>query len=303
MTLLPVASALLAAYGVHLLFGAVAYGWHGILPGPRRQLVGPGRRTVARFASRLGLGDAPLRELSLAATGGALAAAAIAFAAFGGPLAPLMAIPLGAWVPFSLWKAQRRRRLQAALEAWPAMLEELRLRTATLGWSIPQALFEVGRNGPEELRPSFAQAERQWLISTDFERTIDSLKEQLADPAADAALETLLVAHEVGGRGLDPRLSALVADRARDVEIRRDARAKQSGVRFARRFVLAVPAAMAAAGMSIGSGRLAYETAWGQAAVVAAAISLAICWLWATALLRLPAPERLFAAGARPEPR
>src|SRR5690606_8070553 len=114
---------------------------------------------------------------------------------------------------------------------------------------------DAARRAPEELRPAFAAAEREWLLSTDFARTGAVLKTRLADPTADAACETLLVAHEVGGSDLDQRLAALIEDRVQDAQGRKDARAKQAGARFARRFVLVVPAGMALAGMSIGTGR------------------------------------------------
>ena len=102
----------------------------------------------------------------------------------------------------------------------------------SVGRSVPQALFEVGRGSPEELRPAFEAAHRQWLISTDFERSVAVLKAGLADATADAACETLLVAHEVGGTDVQRRLSALVEDRVADLQGRKDARARQAGVRF-----------------------------------------------------------------------
>ena len=139
------------------------------------------------------------------------------------------------------------------------MIEEIRLLTSSLGRSIPQALFEVGRRCPEELRPAFEAAHREWLLSTDFARTVDVLKAGLADPTADAACETLLVAHELGGSDLDRRLEALIEDRVQDTQGRKDATAKQAGVRFARRFVLIVPVGMALAGLSVGNGRAAYR--------------------------------------------
>ena len=91
------------------------------------------------------------------------------------------------------------------------------------------------------MRPAFGAAQREWLLSTDFTRTIRVLKSGLADPTADAACETLLVAHEVGGTDLDRRLEALIDDRIQDTQGRKDARAQQAGARFARRFVLIVP--------------------------------------------------------------
>ena len=122
------------------------------------------------------------------------------------------------------------------------------------------------------------------------------LKANLADPTADAVCETLLVAHEVGGTDLDRRLEALIDDRVQDTQGRKDARAKQAGARFARRFVLIVPAGMALAGMSVGTGRAAYQTAVGQLMVVLAIASRHRCWVWAGRIMTLPEEQRVFDA-------
>ncbi len=286
--------ALCASYGVHLIYSAVAFGWRGMRPGKTGGAGSTTKGFVQLWSARMGLEQAPMRQLGLASLGAASLGALGIFVVFGGPLAPMLAAPVAGYVPFGTWRARRRRGKQAALEAWPRMLDELRLLAGSLGWSIPQALFEVGRNGPRELRPSFAQAEREWLVSTDFAKTIDTLKALLADASADAALETLLIAQEVGGGGLNARLQALVTERNRDLQTRRDAQAKQAGVRFARRFVLVVPLAMAGAGMSIGTGRSGYATTAGQWAIAVAAMALMACWWWATRLLRLPEPQRVF---------
>ena len=142
--------------------------------------------------------------------------------------------------------------------------------------------------------PAFDAAHREWLISTDFERTLTVLKAGLADPTADATCETLLVAHTVGGSDLDRRLEALVEDRIQDTQGRKDARAKQAGARFARRFVVFAPFGMALAGMSVGNGRHAYQSATGQTLTLFAVLLVAGCWLWAGRILRLPEEERVF---------
>jgi tight adherence protein B len=222
--------------------------------------------------------------------------AALAYALFAGALPALLAGLFGATFPVASYRARRERRRIEAREAWPRMIEELRLQTGSLGRSIPQGLFEVGRRAPDELRPAFAAAEREWLLSTDFPRTVAVLKERLADVTADTALETLLVAYEIGGSDLDRRLSALVEDRIQDLQGRKDAESKQAGVRFARRFVLIVPLGMTLAGLSIGTGREAYRTAGGQLAVAGGLLVVAACWLWAGRLMRLPDEQRVFHA-------
>jgi tight adherence protein B len=65
-------------------------------------------------------------------------------------------------------------------------------------------------------------------------------------------------------------------------------------VRFARRFVLLVPLGMALVGMSVGHGRAAYATSWGQTLLVIGIASVVACWVWAGRLLKLPEEQRVF---------
>jgi tight adherence protein B len=217
-----------------------------------------------------------------------------AFVLFGGWMAALVGAGLAACVPVSWYRSRRQRRLAEASEAWPRLLEELRLLTGAAGRSIPQALFEVGRRAPMEWRAGFAAAEREWLLTTDFAATMTLLKERLVDPTADVVCETLLVANVVGGSGLDAHLEALIEDRRTDVQGRKDAASRLAGVRFARRFVLLVPLGMTLAGLSIGSGRQAYETVGGQVAVALGLLAVAVCWVWSGRLMRVPDQPRVF---------
>jgi len=196
--------------------------------------------------------------------------------------------------PIASLRSRRERRRAEARESWPRMLEEMRLLVGSLGRSVPQALFDVGRRAPDEMRPAFRAAQREWMISTDFASTVRVLKDALADPTADTTCETLLVAHEIGGTDLDRRLAALIEDRITDLQGRKTARAKQAGVRFARRFVLLVPLGMALAGLSIGSGRSAYGTTGGQIGVAFGLGMIVVCWVWAGRLMRLPQEDRVF---------
>jgi len=144
------------------------------------------------------------------------------------------------------------------------------------------------------MQPAFAAAHREWLLSTDFPRSVAVLKARLVDATADAACETLLVAHEVGGADVQRRLAALVDDRIADLHGRKDARARQAGVKFARRFVLLVPFGMALVGLSIGDGRAAYEKPTGQVAAMVAVAMVVGCWVWSGRIMRLPEEERVF---------
>lgn len=288
--------ALLAAYGVFLLYTALVCDWQGVGLGPSVADTGTGRRRSRQWLAQAGLEEVDTKEFAGVMAVLFVVGAGLAYALFGGLLPAVVAGGFSATFPVASYRARRERRWAEAREAWPRLIEEVRLQTGSLGRSIPQALFEVGRRAPDELRPAFAVAEREWLLSTDFPRTVSTLKERLADPTADNILETLLVAYEIGGSDLDRRLAALVEDRMQDLRGRKDALAKQAGVRFARRFVLIVPMGMALAGLSIGTGRAAYQTAAGQLAVAGGLAVVAVCWLWAGRLMKLPEEERVFGA-------
>jgi tight adherence protein B len=279
--------------GVYLLYTAVAFQMRGIRL-PRANSARQRRRRD--WLVQAGLADVPRRDLGAVVAALAVVGALAGYAIFGGVLPALALGTFAATFPLASYRARRRAQRAAAMDAWPRLLEELRILTSSLGRSIPQALFEVGRRAPDELQPAFAAAQREWLLSTDFARTLHVLKANLADPTADAVCETLLVAHEVGGTDLDRRLEALIDDRVQDTQGRKDARAKQAGARFARRFVLIVPAGMALAGMSVGTGRAAYQTASGQVLVVAAIVMVIACWIWAGRIMTLPEEQRVFDA-------
>ena len=289
-----VAVALIAALGTFYVFTAVAFGWDGIGVGPAVARTERRRPAGREWLAQAGLGDVERSEfLGVVATLGVVGALA-GYLLFAGVLPALMIGAFSASTPIAAYRHRRRARRRAAQDGWPRMIEEIRLLTGSVGRSIPQALFEVGRHGPDELRPAFEAAHREWLLSTDFGRTVDVLKDQLADPTADATLETLLIAHELGGADLGRRLEALAEDRRRDTHDRKDARAKQAGARFARRFVLIVPLGMALVGMSVGTGRAAYQSGFGQITVVVALAMVLACWLWAGRIMRLPDEERVF---------
>lgn len=288
-------AAMAAGYGTFLVYTAVVFGWGGLGFGvpraPRRRL-----RPTADWLHQAGLHDVRPAQFLGAMLILFLVGGAMAYALFAGPIPALVTGLFASSFPIASYRARRERRLAAARQTWPRMLEELRLLTGSLGRSIPQALFEVGRRAPMELRPAFVAAEREWLLTTDFPRTMTVLKRRLADPTADVVAETLIVAHEIGGGDLDRRLAELVEDRHLDLQGRKDAQSKQAGVRFARRFVLLVPLGMAVAGLSIGNGRSSYETPFGQLAVASGLMAVVLCWMWSGRLMRLPDEPRVFAS-------
>jgi len=286
--MIALALAACAGLGVHLLYSGIT--------APASRSARP-RRThrvaLDAWLAQAGLEVRPSEfaaALALCAVGGTALGAAL----FGGLLPGLVAGAFAATSPIAFHRRRREQRRAQASEAWPSIVEELRVLTGAAGRSIPQALFESGQRAPAELRDAFEAARREWAVSTDFAASLDVLTSRVADPTADVVCETLLAAYDVGGTNLDTRLGVLAEDRLVDVQHRKDARARQAGVRFARSFVLLVPAGMVGVGFVIGNGRAAYQTPTGQLATAVAIGFVGLCWLWAGRIMRLPVEARVF---------
>ncbi|MFM7063083.1 MAG: type II secretion system F family protein, partial [Actinomycetes bacterium] len=171
-----------------LLAAAAATGVH-LLVGPKSvRPLGVRARRALRWARRW-----------RASLGAAAFVGLLGLLALGASPAVLAAAAAAAAVPHWLQTAATGRRRAAGQAAWPQMIDELRVLTGSVGRSVPQALFEVGQRAPEELRPAFAAAQREWTLTVDFADVVHLPKAALDESSADAALETLLVAHEVGG--------------------------------------------------------------------------------------------------------
>ncbi len=285
----------LGALGVFFVYTA-ALGWKGIGFTPHRD-DRPALRTKTNATDWLrqaGIADVTPRQFVAVELAVATVAFVISFAILGAALPSLAISVFAATSPVAAYRSRRRHLRDESRQAWPRLIEEVRVQTSSLGRSIPVALIEVGRGAPNEpMRLAFNEAAREWALTTDFGRMIRVLKNRLADPTADATCETLLIAHELGGTDLDRRLRALIDDRLMDVEERRDAQSRQSGVRFARWFTLIVPIGMALSGMTIGNGRASYQTPSGQFGVLLAIVLTAACWMWAGRIMTLPETQRV----------
>ena len=265
-----------------LFFGALAAaGIHLLWSRPPKRV-----RSSVRLAERLRSVRLPLGAAGVGTVAGLLAV--------GGPAS----LAVGALVATCSLLGRRSldaARREQARRLWPSLLEEVRVLTVSGGRSIPRALLDAGARAPAPAAEAFLASLQTWRVSADFERTLATLKDQMAEASTDLVAETLLVAHEIGGTDVGRRLARLAEDRRRDLAARDLAVAKLAGARFARWFVVIVPLGMAVAGQAIGTGRAAFASTGGQAVALLAAALVAACWLWAGTLLRLPEEPRVFA--------
>lgn len=266
-----------------------------VLLRPTRAARHPLRRTVA-----------PLRRWLVALVPGSpspwawlrrsIAAAAVlgllAWLVLPSPVAAACGALVGAVWPVRQGRADADRRRREALAAWPRLLQSVRIQVTTLGRPLPSALLEAARQAPRTMVPAFAAFETSWHRTTDLPRALDDLALVMADPTTDLVVETLALGFELGGGSLERHLARLIEERERELELRQEAEARLAGARFARRFVLLVPAAMALAAEGIGSGSRTFSGPLGAEVLALSALLTAGCWWWAGRLLRLPETTR-----------
>jgi len=168
----PLVITVVGMYGAWLLYTSAAFKWRGVAPGPHVTHDGRIRWSPGEWLVQAGLEGISPGEFAAVIVALFVLGGVAAYALFGGILPALAAGAFAATFPVASWRARRERRRADGRDAWPRMIEEVRLLTGSLGRSIPQALFDVGRRAPTDMQPAFAAAEREWLISTDFSRTM-----------------------------------------------------------------------------------------------------------------------------------
>jgi tight adherence protein B len=285
----------IGSLGVFYLYTAFV-GWRGLRLLPKIGGDSPENSTTTAqdWLSQAGIIGVTIPEFLAVEATTTIVAGLLGYVIFGGLLPAIAIAVFAATAPIAAYRSRRIAMRSKAREAWPRLIEEVRVQTSSMGRSIPVALLDVGRRSPTKpMQLAFEEATREWALTTDFTRTVSVLKARLADASADTVCETLLVAHDLGGSDLDKRLRALLDDRMQDLEERRDAVSRQSGVRFARWFTLVVPIGMSLVGMTIGDGRDAYRTTTGQFSLLLAVVFTAACWIWASKIMVLPETDRV----------
>ena len=189
----------------------------------------------------------------------------------------------------------RQRRLR---RAWPGIVDHLR-QAVRSGASIAESVVAAGEHVPAELQPAFGRFAERFDAGELVDSALWQMKEELADPVADRIVESLRMAHEVGGRELPAVLQSLQESVRADISVREDALAKQSWIRAASRLGVAAPWLV----LLVLSGRqetiTAYNSAIGGLIIVAGALVSAVAFRMMNKLGRLPSEQRWFSSSPR----
>lgn len=280
---------LVAGIGLLLVWLAL---WESPAHEPRH---GPVSRWLERVRDDLvavGLGSVPAGAVPVLCVGLGLAVMILIWSISG---ATVPAAAIGAVVsvlPPILLRALARRRRTQLRELWPEVVDHMN-SAIRAGMSLPEALAQVGRRGPEELRPPFEEFGRDYQVSGDFASSLDRLKDRLADPVADRIVEALRVTRDVGGTDLGVLLRTLSAFLREDARTRAELEARQSWTVNASRLALAAPWIVLALMSTRPQAAQAYDSTAGLVVIVSAGVVSVIAYRVMLLIARLPQDERV----------
>ena len=156
---------------------------------------------------------------------------------------PIIAVLFGAFAALLPLLLVRRRRAQRAVElreVWPEAVDNL-ASGVRAGLSLPEALSQLGVRGPEQLRSAFRRYGEDYRATGRFGDSLDTLKDNLADPVGDRVVEALRMAREVGGTDLGRLLRTLSGFLREDARTRSELETRQGWTVNAARLALAAP--------------------------------------------------------------
>lgn len=252
-------------------------------------------RVMARLRDdliKVGLDTVPPAAVPALSSGLGLVVAAVLWAISGAVVLSL-AIGIGASVlPVLVLRSAARRRTTAMREVWPEAVDHVN-SAIRAGLSLPEALVQLSRKGPEELRPAFTEFALDYQTSGDFANSLDRLKVRLADPVGDRIVEALRITRDVGGTDLGSLLRTLSAFLREDARTRAELEARQSWTVNAARLALVAPWVVLGLMATRPQAAQAYDSTMGLVLIVVGAGVSFIAYRVMLQIARLPQDERV----------
>lgn len=287
MTGMPAAGALLGL--------AFAAGVLLVLVSGRSPRVRPHRRgALARLVADSGLPRLTPSGVVAACIVAALASAIAALLVTALPLAAGLAAMTGGMAPVVVLRRKASARRHAVRAAWPDAVDVL-VSAVRAGMSLPEAVGDLGRTGPEPLRPAFMLFATEYRATGSFTTAVDVLQARLADPVADRVVAALRLAREVGGSDLGIMLRTLSAMLRDEARTRSEILARQSWTVAAARMAVAAPWLTLALLCTRPEAASAYASASGGVVLCVAALLSVVAYAVMMRIGRLPDDERTLA--------
>ena len=280
--------------GLVLGCGLFLVWWSMWVPEPR-----PSRPRRATFSDGLrdqlvqaGYESVGPRALVLACVMSFLLVGVFALLATGvAPVAVCFATIAG-YAPMSLVRMRARSRRASLRDLWPDAVDNI-ASGVRAGLALPEALSQLGRRGPEELRPAFVAFAEDYRATGRFQDCLDRLKDRLSDPVGDRIVESLRIAREVGGSDLGRLLRTLSTFLREDSRTRAELETRQGWTVNAARLAVAAPWVVLAMLSARPESIQAYSSAGGTMVLLMGAALSAVAYRIMVHLGRLPEDERV----------
>lgn len=240
----------------------------------------------------VGLGTVPPIAVPLLSAGLGLVVAAALWAVSGAVVPSVTIGTASSGLPVLLLRSAARRRATALREVWPEAVDHIN-SAIRAGLSLPEALVQLSRKGPEQLRPAFTEFGRDYQASGDFASSLDRLKVRLADPVGDRIVEALRITRDVGGTDLGALLRTLSAFLREDARTRAEIEARQSWTVNAARLALVAPWLVLALMATRPEAAQAYDSSVGLVMILGGAVVSVIAYRVMLVIARLPQDERV----------
>lgn len=280
---------LIAGLGVLAIWWSL---WEQDEQSPRRGKIADLMEHLRDDLVRVGLTSVPPAAVPALSAGLGLVVAA-ALWAVSNAVVPSLTIGAAAMaLPVVVLRSAARRRTTAMREVWPEAVDHLN-SAIRAGLSLPEALVQLGRKGPEELQPAFTEFARDYQASGDFAACLDRLKTRLADPVGDRIVEALRITRDVGGTDLGALLRTLSAFLREDARTRSELEARQSWTVNAARLALAAPWVVLALMSTRPQAAQAYDSPTGMIMILIGAVVSLLAYRVMLVIARLPQDERV----------
>ena len=206
-------------------------------------------------------------------------------------IAGVLAVLAGSGPVVLVRRRQRQRRIELR-GLWPDVIDNL-ASGVRAGLSLPEALEQIGRSGPEALRGPFRRFADDYRVSGTFGEALDRLKAELADPVGDRVVEALRVARDVGGNDLGRVLRTLATFLRDDARTRGELESRQSWTVNAARLAVAAPWVLLVLLSTRPEAVDAYDSAAGLVVLLIGAFVSLVAYRLMLRLGRLPEEARV----------
>ena len=257
-----------------------------------RQRSSPRRtaRNVGR--DRFGL-DVTRSQFWISSLAAGSTAFVLVYALTGLPAVSVVPAVVVAMLPKAYYARRKGRRIAEVQEAWPDGLRDL-VSSIRSGSSLPAALEDLGRFGPEPLRSVFG-AFAVYSRSLGVIPALEMVRSDLADPTSDRVIEVLILAHQRGGSVVPEILFDLAVATTRDVWTMEQIRGEALEQKINSRVVFVLPwLVLVVMTMRSGAFRDFYSTSVGVLVVVVCGVLSLVGMAIASRIGAQPEEPRVF---------